>query len=157
MNKILIIEDDPCIRMIYRTGLEAEGFEVEDLSDGKAAIEFLKSNTPNLIVLDLMLPEVTGIDVLRFLRRFDSTKKVPVIVLSNAYERGMTEGARMAGANLCLCKTECNPRTLVREIRSLLAPAVTLPARIVPMPVVSESSAPKTTPDVGAKAEMRMR
>jgi DNA-binding response OmpR family regulator len=157
MNRILIIEDDPCIRMIYRAGLEAEGFEVEDLSDGKSAIEFLKSNTPNLIVLDLMLPEVTGIDVLRFLRRFDSTKKVPVIVLSNAYERGMTEGARMAGANLCLCKTECNPRNMVREIRSLLAPAATLPARVVPTPVVLESSAPKTTSEVSAKAEMRTR
>jgi DNA-binding response OmpR family regulator len=121
MNRILIVEDDPCTRTIYRNKFQAEDFEVEAVADGQSAIEKLKASPPDLLILDLMLPEISGVDVLKFVRGEERTKELPVIVLSNAYERSMIESAQKAGANLCLSKTNCNPRNLLHEVRTLLA------------------------------------
>ena len=160
MKKILIIEDDECTRMIYRTRLQAEGFATEAVADGRAGIEQLTSSPPDLVLLDLMLPQVSGIEVLKFLRAQESTGNLPVIVLTNAYEHGATEAARKAGANLCLSKSDCTPRNLVHAVRIMLAAADPESAVCVKAPALvalAESDGSNTITESVIKNEMRQR
>ncbi|HEY5912392.1 MAG TPA: response regulator [Verrucomicrobiae bacterium] len=117
---ILFVEDDPFALKVYRKGLKREGFHVEVAEDGLTAIDKLPGLRPDLVVLDLMLPKVPGLDVLKFMRAESTLKDIPVIVLSNAYMNQLAANARRAGANKGLSKTECSPARLVDEVRQLL-------------------------------------
>ena len=86
-NKIMVVEDDPAMREIVTHKLISHGFEVKQAEDGKKAIELFQQERPNLVLLDLMLPEVDGFHVLENIRKQpDQTlAKTPVIVLSNLW------------------------------------------------------------------------
>lgn len=130
MPRILITEDDQFVANMCRERFEQEGFEVAMAADGAVAITILKGNPPDAIVLDLMLPEVDGISVLRFIRSEESLRGLPVIILSNsAYFSGLAQSARDAGATNFLNKAENGPAELVAEVRKLLVKATpkTLP------------------------------
>jgi DNA-binding response OmpR family regulator len=123
MKKILIIEDDALITRIYRKRCQTAGFEVDSAADGKVAIERLKADPPDVVLLDLMLPHTDGVQVLKFMRAEEPLKKIPVLVLSNAYAGTMVDAAWKAGANKCLIKASCNPNQLISEIQALLLPS----------------------------------
>src|SRR2546425_639641 len=107
MRTIMIIEDDPIIARIYQTKFEGEGFQVAVCADGGTSLAWLKRDTPDLVILDLMLPQVNGIELLNFIRDQPSTKDVPIIAFCNAYMRQLVEAAWKAGATQCLVKAEC--------------------------------------------------
>jgi len=120
MNKVLIVEDDKILAKIYSAKLLAEDFQVEVAEDGKIAIERLPVFQPDLVLLDLMLPHVNGVEVLRFIRSQETTRQLPVVVFTNAYLSDIIREAWKAGANKCLTKSDCTPKQLVEIIRKTL-------------------------------------
>lgn len=117
---VLFVEDNPLVITIYRNWLQREGFQVESSSDGLDAIEKLPQMKPSLVILDLMLPMLDGIDVLKFIRESDELKAMPVLILSNAYMDDRADKALKAGANKVLLKTQCTPARLIQAVRELL-------------------------------------
>lgn len=139
MKKVLIIEDDRIVAGIYRNKLQNDGFEVEVACDGETAIGQLKKAPPDLILLDLGLPKINGIEVLKAVRAEPRTAAVPVIVLSNSYVSDLVQAAWKAGANKCLTKAACTPHELIEIIRTALAaPAAAAPVQ-TNSPAVLES------------------
>src|SRR5215472_10496746 len=98
MKRILITEDDPLMAVIYRDTFEREGFSAEIAEDGSVAIQRLKGNPPDLVLLDLMMPNVNGVEVLRHIRAQESTRTLPVIVMTNALAGPLGQQAMAAGA-----------------------------------------------------------
>jgi DNA-binding response OmpR family regulator len=122
-NIILFVEDNPLVLASYRPCLEREGFVVEAAGDGEAALEKLPQLKPGLVILDLLLPKLNGVEVLQFIRGHAELKHTPVLILSNAYvdERALKETT--PGADKRLLKTQCTPAALIQAVRELLGTA----------------------------------
>ncbi|HEU5397354.1 MAG TPA: response regulator [Verrucomicrobiae bacterium] len=120
---VLFVEDDPLILTIYRNRLQREGFQVETVADGLAALEKLPQLKPSLVILDLMLPMLDGLDVLKFIRDDSDLKATPVLILSNAYMDDQASKALKAGANKGMLKSQCTPAKLMEVIHELLGMA----------------------------------
>lgn len=121
MKKILIVEDDLIVANIYRNKFAVEGYEVEIAADGLAALEMVHSFRPNAVILDLMLPKMTGVELLKKLRSEPDFQKLPVIVFSNTYLINMVQEAWKAGATKCLSKSNCTPKLLLEVVRGALS------------------------------------
>src|SRR6266566_4407147 len=109
MKKMLIIDDDRIVASIYRNRFQAEGFQVQLADDGESGLAAVKQFRPDLVILDLMLPKLSGVEVLKRIRADQTTKALPVIILSNAYLTGAVQDAWNAGANQCVVKASCTP------------------------------------------------
>lgn len=118
---VLIIEDAAGFRSIYRTFIEADNYQVLEAADGREGLEVATQQKPDLILLDLLLPEVDGLQVLEELRANRKTKSIPVIVLSVLGERETMEKTLELGANDYTIKGEVSPREVLGKIRTLLA------------------------------------
>src|ERR1051325_6655542 len=117
MKKMLIIEDDKIVGNIYRHRFQVEGYQVALASDGEAGLAAVKSLKPDLVILDLMLPKLNGVEVLKQLRADEATRTLPVIVLSNAYLSSIVQEAWKAGANHCMIKASCTPKQLIEVVQ----------------------------------------
>ncbi|HXP59153.1 MAG TPA: response regulator [Dongiaceae bacterium] len=120
MKRILLVDDDPVVVRIYGDGLRAKGFEVDSVEDGLAAAKYLQTAKPDAIVLDLMMPKLSGVDVLKYLRGQADLANVPVVVLSNAYMTDLTREAEAAGADKGLLKLACTPAIVAETLEKLL-------------------------------------
>jgi len=120
MKRILIIEDDQIVGTIYRRKFQLEGFEVALAADGETGLGAVATFHPDLVILDLMLPRLNGVEVLRRIRAQPENQKLPVIVLSNAYLSNLVQDATSAGANQCLIKANCTPKQILEVIRKTL-------------------------------------
>jgi DNA-binding response OmpR family regulator len=118
---VLIIEDAAGFRSIYRTFIEADNYEVLEADDGRKGLEVAIEQKPDLILLDLLLPEFDGLQVLKELRANRKTKSIPVIILSVLGERETMEKTLELGANDYSIKGEVSPREVLVKIRALLA------------------------------------
>src|SRR6516162_2513667 len=107
--RILIVDDDPIILRIYRDGLASRGLRVETAGDGLAAMKALHVAQPDLIVLDLMMPRMSGVDVLKFVRTQPALANLPVVVLSNSYMDDLAGEAARLGVQKALLKATCTP------------------------------------------------
>jgi len=131
--KILIIEDDQLVANIYRNKFALEGFEAETAPNGEVGLELVHSFRPDAILLDLVLPNLSGLDVLRKIRDSREFEKDPVGVFSNTYLSQMVQDAWKAGATKCLSKSSSTPRTVIDAVRSAIkantpaTPATTKP------------------------------
>lgn len=117
---IAIIEDDAAISAMYRRQLELEEYDVALAADGRAGLALIRERRPDLVVLDLRLPRVEGLDVLRQLRTegiFDGT---PVIVVSNYADPALLEEALALGAREYHVKSQITPPQLAARIRDYL-------------------------------------
>src|ERR1700690_1490344 len=114
---ILFVEDDAVVLTTYRNLLQREGFRIESAQDGLEALKALSQATPDLVVLDLMLPKFDGADVLKFIRADPRLKTIPIIIFSNAQVTDFTEDA----ITKHLRKTDCTPSILLRTIQEMLA------------------------------------
>lgn len=154
MSKILIIEDDEIVANIYRNKLRVEGFEVESAGDGEAGLGKARQFRPDAILLDLMLPKVTGIELMRQLRAEPDFARTPFIVFSNTYLTNIVQEAWKAGATKCLSKANCTPKHVIEALRaSLSAAAGNGAAPAAP----ASAPAPQTAPasDEALEAELR--
>jgi DNA-binding response OmpR family regulator len=120
MQRVLLVEDDDAFRIFCRVALESAGFEVLQARDGTVAVEKALRDHPDIVVLDLWLPGLTGSGVLRVLRANRRLDKVPVIVLSGVPEVKDREGLLSFGADEVLEKP-MPPEKLVEHIRVRLA------------------------------------
>ena|SRR5436190_1688999 len=118
MKKILIIEDDPVAGYIYRNRLEKEGYQVEVAVDGQSGFDRLVEFRPDGLLLDLMLPKTSGIDLLKAIRNLDSFQNLPVIAYTNAFVPNMIEEAREAGATKVFDKLTMTPLMLADAFRA---------------------------------------
>src|ERR1700743_2879356 len=96
--KILIIEDDKLIANIYRNKFALDEFQAETAPDGDIGLDLVRSFRPDAVLLDLVLPRVTGLEVMRKLRAEKEFKEIPIIVFSNTYLSSMMEEAWKSGA-----------------------------------------------------------
>jgi CheY-like chemotaxis protein len=163
MKKLLIIEDDQIVANIYRNKFSVEGFQVEIALDGQTGLELMKSFIPDVVVLDLMLPKVTGVEFLRQVRADQQFKDMPVIVFSNTYLSNMVQEAWKAGATKCLSKANCTPRHVIEVVRSTL-PAedtalltATKPKRVSPAKAAVKTQESTAAADADAEFQAELR
>jgi CheY-like chemotaxis protein len=121
MAKILIIEDDPLTARMYQTVFQFEGFDVDIARNGREGIEKLKRNKPTVVLLDIMMPKMSGIDVLEEIKANPKTKKIPVVVLTNLSRMEDAEKALELGAIKFIVKSENKPKQVVAQMREILA------------------------------------
>jgi CheY-like chemotaxis protein len=126
MIKLLIIEDDPIISRIYRGKYELAGYEVATALDGETGLAMIKEKKPDLVQLDLQLPTLSGVEVIKQIRAQPELKSLPIILLSNCYLSDQVKAAWAAGATKCLSKLNCTPNVMLHIIEELLNPSVPL-------------------------------
>ena len=121
MKKILYVEDDALIARVYSEKLAASGFDVVVAADGLAAVQRLREFTPDLVVLDLLMPKLTGVDVLKFMRGQPALKDTRIIVFSNSFLSNLVEQVAHIGVAEALVKASVTPTQLVGIINKTLA------------------------------------
>ena len=121
MKTIFFIEDDPVVVKVYATKFAREGFHVEVAEDGLIALRMLSTVKPDIVVLDLMMPKLSGVDVLKYIRSTPALKATPVIILSNAHMTSLAQEAAALGPEKALLKSSCTPVQLLKVIHSLLS------------------------------------
>ena len=127
MKKILIIEDDQIVANVYRNKLAVEGYQAEVAPDGEAGLKVMRVFQPHLFVLDLMLPTISGVEVIREIRKELDFAKTPIIVFSNTYLTNLIQDAWRAGANKCLSKSSCSPKDFIDVIRHTIGDSGAIP------------------------------
>jgi len=120
MKTILLVEDDPFLIDIYGTKLKEVGFNIIVAEDGDEAMRKIKEEPPDLILLDIVLPNVNGWEILRNIKRDKNLENLKVIILSNLGEKEEVEKGIEAGATKYLVKAHYTPSEVVKEIREIL-------------------------------------
>lgn len=119
-KRILIVEDDPYICKMYQLKLDLQGFEVDIASNGKIGVEKVTEKKPDLILLDILMPEMDGFEVLKVLKSNSQTKDIPVLVLSNLGQDERIRKAMELGAASYIVKTQFTPAQVVQKINETL-------------------------------------
>ena len=120
-KKILLIEDEPDYRLALRERLEANGYDVIEAEDGKQGLESARSQQPDLIIADAMLPKLSGFRVARILKSDPKYKDIPLLILTVLSQENDIKMGTAAGADAYLNKT-CQSKDLLTTIAYLLSP-----------------------------------
>lgn len=120
MTKIAIIEDDQVISQMYRMKFEADGFEVQLADNGKQGVAMVKSFLPDIILLDLQMPNMNGEEALIQIRAADWGKQIPVIILTNLGEEEAPKSLRSLGILSYIVKADLTPRQVVARVKEAL-------------------------------------
>jgi CheY-like chemotaxis protein len=126
MKHVLLVDDDAVTLKLYETALTRLGFRVTSAVDGIRASQALISAKPDVVVLDLMMPNFNGVDVLKFIRTNGNLKELPVIVLTNAYLTDIAEKAIALGVQDASLKVRCSPPQLAKTINRIFEEGPTL-------------------------------
>lgn len=119
-KKILLVEDDVFIKDIYETKFVQEGFEVVLAENGMEALKKMEESIPDLILLDVIMPYMDGMETLKRIKANDAWKKIPIIMLTNISEKEkVTEGMEQ-GADDYLIKSHFTPSEVVAKVNALL-------------------------------------
>ncbi|MDB5181859.1 MAG: hypothetical protein JWP13_622 [Candidatus Saccharibacteria bacterium] len=121
MPKIAIIEDDQAISQMYRFKFEAENYDVETAENGKLGLELTESMKPDIILLDLMMPEMTGDEMLAKLRATDWGKDIKVIILTNKGEQEIPDSVRSLNVTAVILKADMTPRQVAELVKEHLS------------------------------------
>ena len=136
---ILIVDDDQVVVRIYREKLQSQGFKVEVVGDDVSARQALKAAPVDLAILDLCMPGMNGVAVLKSIRSEFDAQVLPVIVFSNAYLGNLGRAALEAGATRCITKAESTPGQMLHLVRELLAAPLSAAAGTTSDVVVSNA------------------
>lgn len=120
MKRITIIEDDPVINQMYRMKFESEGFDVRVADNGKAGITTVEQFKPDLILLDLQMPQMNGDEALTEIRKLRSAKNTPVIILTNLGEEEAPKNLNKLGIASYIVKADLTPSQVVEKVRAEL-------------------------------------
>jgi len=121
MARILIIEDDPLMSRMYQKIFTFEGYEVDLADNGADGLEKVRSQKPNLILLDIMMPKMNGMEVLGKLKSDPETKALPVVILTNLAGEKDAETAMSKGAVKYIVKSEYEPKQVANMVKEILA------------------------------------
>jgi CheY-like chemotaxis protein len=152
MKKILLVDDDALVLELYRKKLALGGFEVRTAADGLEAIKALGSFRPDLVVLDLLMPKMSGTDVLKFIRNKPALAKLPVVTFTNAF---MSEQARLInslGVSRAVVKGDFTPNQMLALAAELLSAAP-----VHPTPPEGAETLPSPEETAAARAGVRER
>ena len=155
MAKILLVEDDKSLREIYGVRLQAEGYEIVSAGDGEEALAMAIKERPDLIVSDVMMPKISGFDMLDILRSTTETKDVKVIMMTALSSDDQRARGEALGADRYLVKSQVGIEDVVRTVHDVLgdgaagfAPAATpetaTPDLVTPAPETMTSTPPST-------------
>ena len=120
MSKIAIIEDDQAISQMYRFKFEAEGYTVQTAENGKLGLELAESMKPDIILLDLMMPEMTGDQMLTELRKTPWGKNIKVIILTNMGEQEIPQSIKEMNVSGIILKADMTPRQVAELVKKQL-------------------------------------
>lgn len=118
--KILLIDDDEALTTVFSTALKKEGLETVLASDGKTGLEKAKTEKADLILLDQVLPDIQGNEILKSLKADPQTQNIPVIILSNFSQEELVKEAIDNGAKDYVFKYQIEPSDLVNKVKSAL-------------------------------------
>jgi len=121
MKKILIVEDELVVRSIYRRKYEMAGYQVETAEEGAAALNLLPTFKPDLIQVDIMMPGMDGVEVIRQIRAWPEFHATPILVVSSFYRPDLAKEAWKAGASKCVSKMDCTPNLALELVEQLLS------------------------------------
>lgn len=166
MSKIMVVEDDAALREIYSIRITAEGYDVVSAGDGEEALAVAVREKPDLILSDVMMPKISGFDMLDILRSTPETANIKVIMMTALSADDQRERGERLGADRYLVKSQVGIEDVINAIHEVLgdkpaatpAPEVTTPEAVAPAPApeapaptlepapASESPAPEATP-----------
>lgn len=119
-KKILVVEDDPMISSMYKTKFEADGFEVFIAGNGVIGLELARKEKPDIIMLDVILPQLDGFSVLEEIKKDETVKNIPVVMLTNlGTEEDRVKGEKL-GALAYLVKASLTPGQISAKIKQVL-------------------------------------
>jgi DNA-binding response OmpR family regulator len=121
MPKIAIIEDDIAIAQMYTIKFEAEGYQVQTAENGKLGLELIESFKPDIVLLDLMMPEMNGDQVLAELRKTEWGKDLKVIILTNMGEQEAPEILKSLNVSAFIVKANMTPKQVAELVKAKLA------------------------------------
>ncbi len=117
MSKVAIVEDDAAISQMYRIKFEAEGYTVETAENGKLGLALAEEMRPDIILLDLMMPIMTGEEMLAKLRKAAWGKNIKVIILTNRGEQEIPPEVRTLGVDAVILKAAMTPRQVAELVK----------------------------------------
>jgi DNA-binding response OmpR family regulator len=117
---ILLAEDDIILAELYTERLKKEGFTVVHASNGEDALQYVKDYTPALIILDIMMPKMNGLDVLKNLKESPDTKNIPVIIVTALVQEIEKINKMMTQADAYIVKSEVLPGEIIEEVKRRL-------------------------------------
>lgn len=120
MPKIAIIEDDQAISQMYRFKFEAENFEVETAENGKLGLELAENMRPDIILLDLMMPEMNGDEMLAAMRATNWGKNIKVVILTNKGEQEIPDEVKTLNVSAVILKADMTPRQVAELVKRTL-------------------------------------
>ncbi len=124
MTKLLLVEDDNNLREIYEARLAAEGYEISSAKDGEEALEVAKKDKPDLIISDVMMPRISGFEMLDILRNTDGLRNTKIIMLTALGQNEDRTRADNLGADRYLVKSQVTLEDIVKAAAELLDPSV---------------------------------
>ena len=119
--KILLVEDDRFLRRACEASLRRAGFEVVSAVDGEEGLRMARAERPGLVLLDMLMPKLTGLEVLRALRASPETRDVPVLILSNSSRQSDVDEASRLGIAGYLVKANLSLEQLGERVKALVA------------------------------------
>lgn len=119
-TKVAIIEDDMAIVQMYRTKFENEGYDVATAPDGQAGLELIDSFQPDIVLLDLMMPNMNGLDMLQRLRSQPNGRDAKVVVLTNMGDTETATKVYKMAADDYIVKAEMTPKQVAERVKTLL-------------------------------------
>ena len=120
MTKIAIIEDDAVINQMYRMKFEASGFTVHTASDGLTGVDLVKKTNPDIILLDIQMPRMQGDEALARIRKIQSHKTTPVIILTNIGKEEAPADLKNLGVASYIVKAQLTPSQVVAKVKTTL-------------------------------------
>ena len=155
MTKIMLVEDDKSLREIYGVRLLAEGYDIVSAGDGEEALAMAIKERPQLIVSDVMMPKISGFDMLDILRSTTETKDIKVIMMTALSSEVQRSRGESLGADRYLVKSQVGIEDVVHVVHEVLGDQATVPAAttnpvstpsVAPAPAAPPVTAPASTP-----------
>jgi len=120
--KVLLIDDEDSIREIYKTELELFGFKTDDFATGKEGLNAFSNNYYDAVLLDIILPDINGLDVLKQMKQDSLKKEIPVLLLTSLHQNIIIRKGLKLGATAYLQKDLITPDKIVDKIKEVLRP-----------------------------------
>ena len=120
MTKIAIIEDDPVISQMYRMKFEADGYEVAMADNGQRGVDMVKDFKPDIVLLDLQMPQMNGAEALAEIRSKAWGKDTPVMILTNLGEEEAPKELKKLGVSSYIVKADLTPKQVVAKVKKIL-------------------------------------
>ena len=121
MTKIIVVEDDPMLSEIYQMTFSGAGFEVFLAENGKTALDIIKKENVDVVLSDLIMPEMDGFELIKVLRGGEYDSKIKIIITSNLSDEDNHKKAIELGANGFIIKSNFTPSQLVEEAKKIIA------------------------------------